>query len=625
MPSSGQKKCQNSTQRNGDYFSRQQLAEFITYTGNWVTDIVAWEAFNMALRSNNIEHQDRRGVPGPADCACITVGITGHRNLDYVEIDELRMRVRQFFLNLQTGFPDLAIKLLNPLAEGSDRLVAEVAIELGIAMISPLPMPVTEYEKDFTNDESVARFRALCEQAEVSELPLAEGNTLESIASDPTARAKQYAQLGIFISSHSQILLALWDGEPGLEIGGTGSVVFFHQHEYMPGYLEPEATAQLLADNENDLVYHIWVPRKPLSSEDCERTDAWLGHQSIKRSSELPAAYRVMFENLQTFLRDAVRHRASLQQSLRDLRQKRANPLTGELDTIEQLFVYADGLALHYRKRVLLGFRVTHTVAVLLGLCFILFSEYEALSFLLPVFLLLFASAYVLNSLMGARQWHRKYLDYRALAEGLRVQYYWILGGVEKQRHTVFAYDNLLQKQDVELVWIRHIMRNAMVLRMQPGERSDEHLQVAIDEWVGDKNHEGGQWNYYLRAASTRQQQFRNTTFITMSCLWLGICIAVSLALIGQRLSDQLFQLLLVFMGVLPLIAGVRKAYAFKNADQELVKQYRFMAQLFGRARQRLSEAGDSQTRRNLLLALGEACLEEHAEWLLTHRGKSVV
>ncbi len=38
-----------------------------------------------------------------------------------------------------------------------------------------------------------------------------------------------------------------------------------------------------------------------------------------------------------------------------------------ELATIEQLYRYADWLADHYRKRVLTGFRITHSLAVLMG------------------------------------------------------------------------------------------------------------------------------------------------------------------------------------------------------------------------------------------------------------------
>jgi hypothetical protein len=571
----------------------------------------------MASKSKQALVGGESGILAPDDCVCITVGVTAHRNLAFANEQTLRAQVRDFFEDLWRQFPHLPVKLLNPLAEGGDRLVAEVARELGISLIVPLPMPLAEYEKDFKSAESLQQFRDLCAQGEVTELPVLEGATLESLAENPAARSLQYAQMGVFISSHSQILLALWDGEPGLKTGGTGSVIHFHLHDSMPGYLESDETAQLLADSENDLVYHVSCPRSAAAEP---QAPGWLSHQGELRSTSMPQAYSSVLKNLQTFALDAIRHRQALRHALSDSGAMERQSDDRELGTIEQLFVYADWLAVHYRKRVILGFRTTHTVAVLMGLCFILYSEYDGLSFLLPVFLLLFFSAYVLNRLTGARQWHRKYLDYRALAEGLRVQFYWTLAGVQGQGNRLFVYDNILQKQDIELVWIRHIMRNSLVLRLVPGVLSDERLQRAIDEWVGNEEGSSGQIEYYQRTASVREAHFDRTNAIGRACLWLGMGTAVFLALVGEVISGDVFTLLLVLMGVLPLVAGVREAYAFKKADRELVKQYRFMAHLFGRARKKLAAADSASAKRKLLHALGEACLEEHAEWLLMHR-----
>jgi hypothetical protein len=56
-------------------------------------------------------------------------------------------------------------------------------------------------------------------------------------------------------------------------------------------------------------------------------------------------------------------------------------------------------------------------------------------------------------------------------------------------------------------------------------------------------------------------------------------------------------------MGALSLVAAVREAYAYRKADKELVKQYRFMHRIYRNAR---------------------AALEEHAEWALMHRDRPI-
>jgi hypothetical protein len=44
------------------------------------------------------------------------------------------------------------------------------------------------------------------------------------------------------------------------------------------------------------------------------------------------------------------------------------------------------------------------------------------------------------------------------------------------------------------------------------------------------------------------------------------------------------------------------------------------MARIFGNARQRLESADSDNKRRQILKALGDAALEEHAQWILIHR-----
>ena len=153
----------------------------------------------------------------------LTIGVTGHRDLVAEEIPALKEKVRDFFRQLETDYPGLGLQLITPLAEGSDRLVADVARERGIGLIVPLPMPQAEYERDFSSVAAVDAFRESLAGARVIKLrTLPETEGLPVTEDD---RDRQYAQLGIFISNHSQVLLALWDGKQNSATGGTSSVV----------------------------------------------------------------------------------------------------------------------------------------------------------------------------------------------------------------------------------------------------------------------------------------------------------------------------------------------------------------------------------------------------------------
>jgi hypothetical protein len=82
--------------------------------------------------------------------------------------------------------------------------------------------------------------------------------------------------------------------------------------------------------------------------------------------------------------------------------------------------------------------------------------------------------------------------------------------------------------------------------------------------------------------------------------------------------------LLVTTMGALSLIAAVREAYAYRKADKELVKQYRFMHRIYRNARIALDATQSIQAKREILRALGEAALAEHAEWALMHRDRPI-
>ena len=61
------------------------------------------------------------------------------------------------------------------------------------------------------------------------------------------------------------------------------------------------------------------------------------------------------------------------------------------------------------------------------------------------------------------------------------------------------------------------------------------------------------------------------------------------IAVIASRLPEIWHDVLLFSVGALTLAAAVREAYAFRTADKELVKQYRFMHRIFSNARRRLA------------------------------------
>ncbi len=551
----------------------------------------------------------------------LTVAVTGHRDLLAAELPLLREKVRWFLQHLVDEYPDLQLEILSGMADGADQLVAEVALEMDLPVVAVLPFALDEYRRDFADGGAV--LDGLLARCEVITLPDLEG-------CDPAAgagnRALHYAQLGVFLSNHCQVLLALWDGKDSARVGGTASVITYHLTAVMSGFDVDDSTPNLLANNENDLAYHLVCSRdRPDGApapEFAPLESYWVtGYFGRQSGQHMPYDYDLMLDRLGAFSRDVQRNADALEREARDLIGEEVSlPRPSGVDYANRLYATADWMAVHYQKKFAFGLFLSHLLAVLMGAVFIVYSEMIERWGLALLFMGLFLFGVAFHLVGERREWHRKYLDYRTLAEGLRVQVYWNLAGVIRSRSAVFAYDNFLQKQDVDLAWIRHVMRSASLRRNRNTQPDPAWVPWVMQEWVGRRETGEGQLGYYARKARERAAGYRRTQLLSQVALWGGIAMAACLAILATRLDDQQVLLLLILMGVLPLVAAVRDAYSHKKADKELIKQYRFMAQVFGNARRLLDGTNDIGLQRRVLRAVGDAALEEHAEWLLMHR-----
>ena len=545
----------------------------------------------------------------------LVVGVTGHRNLRPGDLPRLQEQVRVFLSGLSERHPGLPVSVLSSLAEGSDQLVAYVALAMGIRVVAPLPMSPELFREDFLEPGARAVFDRQLQQVDLLVLPTFAGNDAGAIARPGPARDVQYAQAGIFISSHCHILLALWDGRPSELLGGTAQVVDYHLRGDMPAPMERRRAALgLLGLGEETIVHHIPVARQG-DAEGTPGQPRWLTcDQDIVEHAALPASFVQMFEHHCEFNLDWAQYASQIGSRPDDPGLRRdPNP-------IRALFEVADWLASTYQRRVSRVLMITYLLAALMGFSFILYADVTNQDVMLYLFLLFFAAGFAVTAVASQRSWHRQYIDYRALAEGLRVQSFWRRAGIVDVSSSSFAHDNFLQKQDVELGWIRNVMRGASLDGLlQPLVSGEEQVAEVIDEWIGTEV-SPGQLQYYTVTALRRTHSHGVANGIGNVCLWLGISISVVLAAFAHQIAGMVQNLMVATMGVLSVTVAVHEAYAYRKADKELIKQYRYMRAIFAAAMHQLQAASSLKQQRKILRVLGEAALAEHAEWTLMHR-----
>jgi hypothetical protein len=555
----------------------------------------------------------------------LVIGVTSHRDLPPADIQAVRAAVRQLFAALRESWPSLPLVVLSALAEGGDQLVAEEALAQGARLIAPLPLPRELYVEDFTDPAAPTRFEALCAQAEVMTLPVRKGHSHREVGNPGAARDQQYAQAGVYIASHCHILLAIWDGLPSDRLGGTAQIVRYHLRGTLPGPpSEDRDPHHILAAGDERLLYHVLCGRANLA-DDARPTVAATWRHALAATPEdhLPAPFRLMFDRMAEFNDECTTYAEAIDASARPIvNAGPAAPATARMG-IERTFREADWLAMHFQHRVMLAMRTIYTLAALMGIAFTCYAHFAAQNYLIYLFLLLFALGTTMTAIAKRRGWHRKYLDYRALAEGLRIQSYWRRAGISLTRDHAFAHDDFLQRQNVELGWIRNVMRASGLPPSHAPPANAAELAGVIAEWVGEPGR-SGQLHYYERKSIECAGLHRVTEALGALSLWGGVSISVLLALFALRLEEDTKAGLVAVMGILSIIAAVRQAYAYRKADKVLLKQYRFMERILGTARTALDQTDDPAEQRSILRALGHAALTEHAEWTLMQRERQV-
>jgi hypothetical protein len=537
----------------------------------------------------------------------LVIGVTGHRHLRDADLAVLRSRISGLFETLRQRYPATPLRLITSLAEGADRLAAEVALAGGHELLIPLPLPPREYERDFPG--SIAQFRALLARVppeNVFVMP-AEGGAGHGGTVPQAQRERRYRDVGLFIAEQSHVLLALWDGKPSDSNAGTAAVVRF-KLEGTAGKLE--AGLRALDADDSGPVYHVHTPRADDTAAAVGRSE-WLFPQDGEEE-----LFDTISRRMEQFNSEPLRRTLAPQ-----LREAAAS-LVADVDSrpatersLAMAFAAADLLARHYQRLTRLVLRLTLVFAALLALVFELYAEVLPWRGLPAGYLAIFASLTVLLLWQRRRDVQGRYLDYRALAEGLRVQFYWRIAGLPDS-----ASSSYLRKQLDELRWIREALRGAASLP-HPVQC---HPEVALEQWVH------GQAVYYADRAHSQGRRLHVYERASQAFMLGGLAAAAALvALWSGRGAAQshTHAWVVVLMGFAPIGAALWETYAERLGLRTQVNQYARFAGIFRRAQNFADQLGripDPEERQYALTALlrelGHEALMENGDWVLLLR-----
>lgn len=380
-----------------------------------------------------------------------SLGVTGHR-LDALPADaQLRNRLRQVIVDLAARAVGLMerdgchfsaatpkLMFVSPLADGADQMAAEIALELGFELHAVLPFPRGSYRETLGQGDARDRFDSLLQQAGcVLELPGSESDQLDA-----------YVMAGRATVSHCDILIAVWDGLPPRGRGGTGDVVQLAVVNGTPVVhvpIENRPPRMLWSAFDPTVITHALertterpfeqpfldqlltaLIAPPPDPQERQFLSIFTGERGNRIRARIEYPLLLAAAGVARFDSRKLR-RAAWDSEIREewsrFRKGFAEPneMLAPLDLLESAYSWCDRLANHfaqtYRSGHIFNF-ILGGLAVCMGLS----------AFMLPGANLEVAIAefvitlgIILNTQIGVKnEWHRRWLDYRQLAERLR-------------------------------------------------------------------------------------------------------------------------------------------------------------------------------------------------------------
>lgn len=393
----------------------------------------------------------------------LRVGVTGHRGPPKLPteavapvraaLDRVLKAIAEEALKAQTIYDACApareaaspeFVVVSSLAEGADRLLADAGFAAGFTFEAVLPFHRNDYARDFKTEDSQAVYESLMERA----------SAVFELDGDPADRPRAYETAGLIMLANIDVLITIWDGNPAAGVGGTAQIISRAVSAGIPiiwidpadptairlswspagevpsadAYARPRETFRPAADAEIALVVGelFALPAQPEAQESLiqylhtkERRWnfcpwysllAWLfaGRKLSRDDFYLPPVVADTQKSWGEFFSTVPADRA-------------------QRPAIENILLPACGVADHLANYYSLVYRSTYVfnfffaaLAVAMALNGIFIHEPELKSYCVAVELA-FIAVILLTWFYGHRhQWHRRWLECRHLAEGVR-------------------------------------------------------------------------------------------------------------------------------------------------------------------------------------------------------------
>ncbi len=502
--------------------------------------------------------------------AIVRIGVIGHRTLR--DVAAVANAARQIILKIKDDCTRISPRggcrfvVLSSLAEGADRILARetLAILSGESgsigsLCAMLPMSPDRYINDFAAEESRAEFAALLGSAQTMHV-------------NPPAASREiaYTECAQHLVEGSDILVAVWDGQPSGGPGGTASSLAYAR----------------------SLGRHIYTISSSDSYQVTEIEPTLEGKEYRTRIAEVERLNRIRNSSVRSKIEpDPVTADLSLWLGRTDNVARKAGILSRlASDAIQWLSVLA---------------------VLLVAAQTLFFPQMHRIVWIEVVFI----AAVILLSVLASRvAWQRRWADYRFCAERLRA--YQFLWRMPDDLALLVRPTDRLFTQRSSTDWVSLLLDWVWQTRLQVKTASRKlDTEFFLAHWIED------QIRYYRNRQIRLERLERTGTILGLALFGLTVLAAI-LHVLHQspQMSD-----LVVFVAIAgPALAGGLAGVRSHRDHVRLAERYRQCADQLEQVARALGRTSDRDAAARLILNANNIMLAEHSDWRITAHTREV-
>lgn len=553
----------------------------------------------------------------------IRLGVTGHRPDKLGDQEEIS---KQIYYELREGIVLLLgektknayYTLVSPLAEGADRLVANAVLNFDESSILEvaLPLTLTDYLGTFDqSDDSRRSFYELYDKAAkktvLRDVDLDNDPTVvieeEENRKDSKKRLRKdaYERVGHYVVDKCDVLIAIWDRKEANGKGGTEEIVRYARSKNKPHII--------IDANQPDKVERI--KGSGLKGETFELID-WYNGQDVqdleKKIAMKTASKQRKFIELNEQPGRGKGEEANNQGQ--NTSSGWEHPINALRNNIYPYFIKASEMADRSKKR----YRPTSS---LIYIC-------SALAIVSVMFGILFPPAYlyvfileficlitILVIYFYSRQFHRRWLECRFLAERFRSSVHFVLAGfninsIKVPRHMGVAHKyNDWMVQVFEAVW-RKLPRTT---RLNPGQFEFFRNYIRQD-WMVEQEEYHSEKVRRMDSANKRFEVFGWIIF-TIALLASGIHIVHEFT--GVPHTNSILEAVMLFLAIaLPAIGAAVVAIRKHGEFERVESRSRHLKDAIAELKEECDNVETVDELERLMNEFDELMLRENQDWL---------